>query len=390
MNSPAMRAALAGLFAMAAAMGIGRFVYTPVLPHMLESGALTASQAGTVAGVNFLGYLIGALAASSRRFAARRSTWFFFALAVSVATTAAMSVTTGLVEMLWFRFLSGVASAFSMIFITALVMARLAHESRPGLIVLHFGGVGFGIAGSAMLVSVLAASGSHWREQWLFAGVAALVAWIAVRLLLPKALSETSTVQSSAHSTHLPAGLAWLIASYGLFGFGYVITATFINAMAKSVPALAPVEPWVWIVVGLAGAPSAWLWNRFAARTSIMFAYCAACIAEAVGVMASVTLQVPLVLIMSAILLGGTFMAITMLGLAQARTMAPHNAAAVIAYMTASFGLGQMIGPVVAGFLFEHSGSLWSASLLASAVLVLSVISTLPMYRLARSPQSSM
>ena len=350
---------------------MGRFVYTPLLPHMIGEAALTASEAGLVAGANFLGYLLGALAASASIFAPHRRTWLFVALAGSVATTALMALASTLAAMLALRFLSGVASAFSMIFVTALVLAKLAEDRRPGLIAWHFAGVGLGIAGSAILVSLLSQWQTHWQMMWLAAGIAALLCWLALVLLLPPTTAEPVRNRHSGSSGRwLTPPLALFIAGYGFFGFGYVITATFINAMAKAEPALSSIEPWIWMIVGLSGVPSVWLWNRLAAATSVTFSYVVACLVEAAGVCLSVMVISQAALVVSAVLLGGTFMAVTALGLARARGMAPDHAAGVIAFMTASFGLGQMIGPVLAGYLFEYSGNLVAASFCATFALL--------------------
>ncbi|MCG6858084.1 MAG: YbfB/YjiJ family MFS transporter [Salaquimonas sp.] len=374
--SPALLAAIAGMLAMATVMGIGRFVYTPILPSMIASGTLDASEAGLVAGFNYLGYLLGALAASAGFFAPRRRAWFFMALAGSVATTAAMALADDMAAMIVLRFLSGVASAFSMIFITAIVLSKLAAERREGLIAMHFGGVGAGIAGSAVVVSAMVAAEIPWREIWFASGLVSALFFFLVAWLLPPTERETASLRGGGNtessSVRLP--LALLIVSYGLFGFGYVITATFINAMAKSQPELASVEPYVWIALGLAGIPSVWFWNRVTAWLGVLGTYMLACIAEAFGVALSVTVLSPVALMVSAVLLGGTFIAITSLGLARARLMAPANPAGAIALMTASFGLGQVIGPVIAGWLFEELGNLVLASWIAAAALVASAL----------------
>ncbi|MCB1462034.1 MAG: YbfB/YjiJ family MFS transporter [Nitratireductor sp.] len=377
------------MLSLATAMGIGRFVYTPILPSMIDSGALDASEAGLVAGANFLGYLLGALTASAGFFAPRRRTWLFLALGGSAATTAAMALSGGLAAFIVLRFLSGVLSAFAFIFITAIVLAKLAAERREPLIALHFGGVGAGIAGSAVLVSLMVAHGAPWRELWFAAGLAAFVAFALVALLLPATERETvpvRRVKGTGSASRLP--LAVFIVSYGFFGFGYVITATFINAMAKSEPALAGVEPYVWVMLGLAGIPSIWFWNMTTARLGVIGAYALACAVEAVGVALSVTILSPVILLVSAALLGGTFIAATSLGLARARLMTPENPAGTIALMTASFGLGQMIGPVVAGILFERMGDLALASWIAVAALVASAGLALLTRRMLRAAPS--
>src|SRR5690348_12452165 len=107
--------ALGGLIALAAALGIGRFVYTPILPPMIEALGLSKSEAGLIASANFVGYLIGALLVAMPRLPGVRRHWLIAALAASALTTAAMGVVGTLKAFLALRFAGGLASAFVLI-----------------------------------------------------------------------------------------------------------------------------------------------------------------------------------------------------------------------------------------------------------------------------------
>ena len=129
-------------------------------------------------------------------------------------------------------------------------------------------------------------------------------------------------------------------------------------------------EPWVWIIFGLAAIPSVSDWGWLGERIGIFNAFAVACALEALGVAASVEWVTIPGITVATLLLGGTFMGITALGFVAGRTLAPGNSQQALGRMTASFSLGQIAGPVVAGFLSERLGDFRVASLIAAAALV--------------------
>src|ERR1700722_5678202 len=172
----ALAAAIGGSIAMAAAIGVGRFVYTPILPPMVEALGLSKAQAGLIGSANFLGYLIGALLAATRVLPGSRRRWLLGGLAASVLTTAAMGLSQTLAAFLALRFLGGAASAFVLIFASTSVLEHLADAGRSGLSAVHFAGVGSGIAASAALVAALLGLGQPWQSLWLASGALSLSA----------------------------------------------------------------------------------------------------------------------------------------------------------------------------------------------------------------------
>src|SRR3954469_22400813 len=161
MNKGPLTVAMGGLLAMAAGIGVGRFVYTPILPPMVEALGLTKSEAGLIASANFVGYLLGALLAAVRLPGSRR-TWLIVALTLNALALALMGFGSSLPAFLALRLIAGVASALALIFASALVLDRLALAGRGRLSAVHFAGVGIGIAVSAAVVAML----HDWRTMW--------------------------------------------------------------------------------------------------------------------------------------------------------------------------------------------------------------------------------
>jgi predicted MFS family arabinose efflux permease len=359
-----------GLAAMTAALGIGRFVYTPILPAMLGALGWSKSDAGLIASANFLGYLVGALLAGRPAVAARPWPWLMTALAVSAVSTAAMAVPSDIASFAALRFIGGMASAFVIVCASTLVIERLSWSGRKALSAIHFAGVGFGIMISAIAVSALLAMGAGWRSLWIGSGAIALLAALAAAALIP----ATSSAPAAAATPQTPAtetsGLGAMVVAYGLFGFGYVITATFLVTIVRLTDEVRVLEPWIWALFGLAAVPSVAFWSRLGDRIGIFNAYAAACAIEAVGVAASVEWVTVPGVCFSALVLGGTFMGLTALGFMAARALSGGNPHRAFGRMTASFSIGQMVGPTLAGLLSEQSGSFRAASLIATAALL--------------------
>jgi predicted MFS family arabinose efflux permease len=366
------RLAFGGLFAMAAGLGVGRFVYTPILPVMVEGLSLTTSQAGVIASANFLGYLAGALLAASPRLKGSRRAYLIGALAVNALAMAAMAATGSFVFHLALRFIGGLASAFVLVFASSLVLERLASGSRSRLSAVHFAGVGIGIAASAAMVSALLGIGAGWRVLWLGSAIMSLGA-----LALSALLITSDAAAQSTSATDPPAGgssfaLRALITAYGLFGFGYVITATFIVAMVRAWPAISAMELYVWVLFGLSAAPSVAFWMGLASRFGVIPVFAIACLVEAVGVASSIVWVSPAGIVVAVVFLGGTFVGITALGLVAVRRFSTGDPRPNLALATAAFGTGQVVGPALAGFLFDRLHSFAVPSLIAAAALVVS------------------
>jgi predicted MFS family arabinose efflux permease len=370
-ENKAGRLLLGGFLALAVGMGIGRFFYTPLLPLMQRQAGFGPDVAGLIASVNFIGYFLGTLIATLIPKGRARLLVFRFAFIASIATTFATGLTESVPVWLVLRGLAGVASAFVFLFAAAMVAEALTAAGQPARIGWLFGGVGIGIAVSGLIVRV--ADGIlDWSGLWIAA--AALSALLAA--FVWNVVKDTAIAADAAHNARprrvpRPLPLWPLLVNYTCEGFAYSIMATFIVAIVKARPGLEAVGDWVWILVGLAGLPSCIFWFWVAERIGFATALALAYGTQFIGIILPATTQTAFPALLSAIFFGGTFMAITALILALGRQAAKGQGFAVL---TAGFGVGQILGPVAAGYLVVGRTNFNEALFVSASVILIGLV----------------
>ena len=358
--------ALAGCVALAVAMGIGRFAFTPVLPLMQDEYAMPVSDAGWLAASNYVGYLAGSLAAAALHL--KPQTAIRVGLVAIAVLTAAMAAFTTFVPWLVLRGLAGFASAVVFIAVSSWALGRLAPAARPMLNATVYTGVGAGIAAAGLLCVAIVRCGYGAEDAWLVLGAAALLPAIAVWRFFSAEAAATAAPARAAK-------LVWnaervrLVVAYGCFGFGYIIPATFLPAMAKQSLDDPQLFVWAWPIFGAAAAISTYALAVLPKSIDLRKAWGIAQVAMAFGVALPFAWRSDAAIVVSALAVGGTFMVITAAAIQEARKAAPREANAFIAAMTASFALGQIAGPVAVSALAATDGA-FDAPLAAAAALL--------------------
>ena len=358
--------------ALAAAMGIGRFAYTPILTLM----PLTPQAAGQLATANYIGYLIGALAGTFSPRLARSVSVCRASLVVLVASLVAMALTTDVVVWAALRTVAGITSALVFV-IAANTLLDWLREHPAHLTGWAFGGVGAGIAASAVLIFALPAT-ADWRVAWWAAGLLAALLSVSAWFLRP-AESAPESAEAQSEKRHLPFAL--LLTSYSLEGVGYIIAGTFlVAAVAQHSPG------WLgngtWLLVGLAVIPSAALWARLSSRYAHAGLLTTALLLQSAGIALACTGSGGAALA-GAILFGGTFIGISVLSLAAGRLLRFPGA---VALLTVGYSIGQIVGPVAVTPLMHNGFQL--ALLVGAATVALAALSAVLMGIVGRQPDA--
>ena len=369
--SPIARA-LAGLATLAVAMGIGRFAFTPVMPMMLQDAGLNIMDGAWLASANYFGYLIGALSAMAVGMRPERA--IRGGLLAICLTTLAMRFSFPLTVWLLLRLLAGVASAWVLVSVSAWCLETLSKYQRPFLNSLVFAGVGCGIAVAGLLCLALtqnnAGSANSWTALGLMAGITTILIWRFFPTDAPVANREEEISQIFKWNTDTTR----LISCYGVFGFGYIIPATYLPVMAKNILFDPSLFGWSWPIFGLAGGVSTLLVAFLCRHMSNRRLWMVCQWIMAVGIMLPIFSPQMLTIFAATLCVGGTFMVITLAALQEAKQVAGDNARPLIAAMTSAFAGGQIIGPLTVNAASAGNASFSSGLAIASALLLVSTL----------------
>ena len=371
---PTVHIAVAGLAALAVSQGIGRFAMTPILPMMQEEG-LALSEGGWLAAANYLGYLAGAL--STIWLGLNPSVAIRAALLVIGLSTLAMGMIDGFAAWLALRALAGVASAWVLVFVSAWTLERLVEARRPQLAGVLYAGVGTGVTAAGVVCLLVTLLGSRADANWLALGALALASTGATWA----AFSFGQEASAQAHESEGPRFGGWLlIVCYGAYGFGYIVPATFLPAMARQIVAEPLAFGSAWPVLGIAAAASTLIASRLGA-TNPRRVWVICMVLLALGVAAPLFVPGLAGILLSAVLVGATFVTITLAGMQEARRIHGGAARPLMAAMTAAFAVGQLIGPVLVALVEALPNGFTIVLVTASAGLLVSAAA------LMRSPR---
>jgi predicted MFS family arabinose efflux permease len=375
------RVYFAGISSLIVTVGVARFSYSLLLPIMQDGAGLTELGGGWLASTNFMGYMSGVLLAASLHNMNYKYNLHRLYLILSVLTSAAMVMTTDMVTWAVLRFIAGVCASGGFIIASGLILKWLVKHHHRAELGIHFSGAGLSIIITSLLVEFMLTISADWQQQWLALAVMAAVFAIPAWLWMPHPFIDGQVGGTAKDTPPSKVFKSLMMLAYFCAGYGYAVSSTFIVDIVERVEGLQGQGGLAFLLVGLAATPAALIWDRIARRTGYIKALIIAYILQAIGIILPAINDSLPVVILSALMFGGTFIACVSMVLTMAGKFYPSNPAKFMGTMTLAYGAAQILAPVCTGYLTETFGS-YDIGLYVSAAIVM--IGTLFLFGLFR------
>lgn len=369
---------LLGMLSLFIVMAIGRFSYTPILPFMQKATHLTNENAGLLATVNYLGYLIGAMIPTFLILKSKVIDLKIYLL-INIFSVLLMGVTQGFIIWNVLRFLAGITSGTVFVLASNVVLESLNKGGKSHLSGFLYSGVGIGIFVSSIFIQYYT-DYNTWASTWVILGIASLILGFIVIFFMKEIKEPIKLEQKKIHINNQNNTLytKWFMVcfsiAYLLEGAGYIVTGTFLVAIVESIPNLKEYAALSWMFVGMAAIPSCVLWSILGNKIGFIKAIYLAFSLQIIGVILPVFSHNIISLMISSCLFGGTFLGLTTLFMSRGQLMSAISGKNLVALLTFFYSLGQVVAPYFAGILIGSSNNYNGALIFASSLLILALI----------------
>lgn len=379
---------ISGICALVLTMGVARYSFTPMIPHMQEQMGLTEGVAGWLAGWNYIGYLTGLFMVWLIKDLRLKDYFFRYGLIMAVMATAVMALNDN--RLVWYvsRYFAGISTAMGFMLGTGLVLKWLIHNKQKTELGIHFAGAGLGIVAGAIVVELTARGALFdlsWRGQWFALAAFGVIMAIPAMYFMPMPKAELlDEAKSYSRENEPPASWLWLLQiAYICAGFSNTMNVTFTSLIAELQP-LAGSGTIMWGLVGLAAIPAPYLWIRSTRNigdlTSLKIAF-------ALNIMSNLLISMSTsyaATAMSSLMFGFSFMGIVSLTLSVVGKHYGYRATQIMARLTLTYCLAQIASPIMSGMIAEATGSFRPSLYVVSGIMIVGLLCLLVLKNVER------
>jgi len=376
---------LAGILALTVGVGVARFVFTSLLPPMLDD-FLNISFAGILASINYVGYLSGSIFSIFIKDIQAKVKYFRIGLILCVITSILLGVSENNTVWIISRLLAGFGAAMALVVGSAIVMLKLKSTNKTKSMGIHFSGLGFSILITDFLMRVVFFYDGSWQDAWLvlalFGGI--FSCYSAYILSFDKGPSSNISKHKFDKSLFSPLVII-LILAYFTEGVGMVVQATFLPDIINSLNGLAGYGGYIWLAVGIAGIPSCIIWMHLAHKFGSINIMIVAMLLQIVGILIPTFSSDIYLNIFSGILYGATFVGLVALFMNYGGQLAGKNPVLIMGAITSAYGIGQILAPLYCIALINQFNSYNPALYLTAFIVLVGILLlTFSKYKLKR------
>lgn len=366
---------LAGILALIVGVGVARFVFTSLLPPMLEN-YLSVTFAGVLASINYVGYLAGSIFAIFIKDINAKVKYFRFGMILCVATTLVLGTSTSDAIWLISRIIAGFGAAMALVVGSAIVMTKLKMDNKTKAMGIHFSGIGFSVFVTDLIVRAVFSYEGDWRDAWIVLTIFGLFASLYSMYILSfdKEVKQ-NVVKHGFDKSLFTTFVILLILAYFTEGVGMVVQGTFLPDIINSLEGLEGLGGFTWTIVGLAGIPSCIIWMTLANKYGSVNIIIIAMLLQVIGIMIPALSTNMYLNLFSGVLYGGTFVGLVALFMNLGGKIAGSNPVILMGALTTAYGVGQVAAPLYSVKLIEmfdsYSQALYLTAFIVSSGVVL-------------------